>query len=257
MKKIFIFSLFFVSFLSQNLFAIVLEDLSKHELCTLISHKKIGFYVGSFDPIHKGHESVVSNILAQGLVDYCLIYPAWGGDHYKNRTDVQLRLEMLFALYKDSPKVIVTKLDPGQLQDLLTKDSDLKIVGKPTVKSAFEGTQYIGVIGSDTALETVKDEKKLSVFLKGIKLPDQYKQHTIGAIIALPAHTFIVNVRQGDDVSSLKGQLEDRPITDVLHLGYSDASSTKVRQKIQNNEDISDMVSPSTIEIIQKNGLYK
>jgi cytidyltransferase-like protein len=131
--------------------ALVLEDLVKDgKLESTLSQQKIGYYIGSFDPLHLGHESVVNQILEQNLCDYVLIYPAWGGDEYKNRTDVQIRLEMLFAAFANHPKVIVTKLAPGALQNTLMERAEDLIAGKPSVKTKLFGTEYIGIIGSDT-----------------------------------------------------------------------------------------------------------
>ena len=159
MKKLFACVLSLL-LLSANAFALVLEDLPQEKLHQLLSGKRIGFYIGSFDPIHKGHERLVENIINQDLVNYCLIYPAWGGDEYKNRTDVNVRLDMLFGLYKDNPSVIVTRLTPIQLQKRLTVDAPYNILGKPSVESSIKDTQYIGILGSDTALDTVADKKK-------------------------------------------------------------------------------------------------
>jgi nicotinic acid mononucleotide adenylyltransferase len=211
--------------------ALVLEDLVKDgKLESTLSQKKIGYYIGSFDPLHLGHEAVVNQILEQNLCDYVLIYPAWGGDEYKNRTDVQVRLEMLFAAFANHPKAIVTKLTPTELQGALMKSDESLVAGKPSVKTTLVGTEYIGIIGSDTALETSKDLKKLSVFMRGIEMPEKYKEHTIGGIIAIPVKGFIVSLRAGDSIDSLKGIFSDRPIIKTISTDYIDLSSTKVRQ---------------------------
>lgn len=239
--------------------AIVLEDLVKDgKLESTLSHKKIGYYIGSFGPLHLGHESVVNQILEQNLCDYVLIYPAWGGDEYKNRTDVKLRLEMIFAVFKKHPKVIVTKLTPGKLQGVLMKSDESLVAGKPSVKTTLVGTEYIGIIGSDTALETSKDLKKLSVFMLGIEMPGKYKQHTIGGIIAIPVKGFIVSLRAGDSIDSLNGIFSDRPIIKAISTDYINLSSTRVRKMIKNGDVLDEgFVSQGVNEIIKKYDLYR
>lgn len=239
--------------------ALVLEDLVKDgKLESTLSQKKIGYYIGSFDPLHLGHESVVNQILEQNLCDYVLIYPAWGGDEYKNRTDVQIRLDMIFAAFKEHPKVIVTKFTPGELQGALMKSDESLVAGKPSVKTTLVGTEYIGIIGSDTALETSKDLKKLSVFMRGIEMPEKYKEHTIGGIIAIPVKGFIVSLRAGDSIDSLKGIFSDRPIIKTISTDYIDLSSTKVRQMIKNGGVLDEgFVSQGVNEIIKKYDLYR
>jgi hypothetical protein len=65
---------------------IVLEELIQDQkLQATLSGKKVGYYIGSFDPLHLGHEGVIEEILNQNLCDYILLYPAWGGDDYKDR----------------------------------------------------------------------------------------------------------------------------------------------------------------------------
>ncbi|RUP39554.1 MAG: hypothetical protein EKK63_09610 [Acinetobacter sp.] len=239
--------------------ALVLEDLVQDgKLESTLSQKKIGYYIGSFDPLHLGHEDVVNQILEQNLCDYVLIYPAWGGDEYKNRTDVQVRLEMLFAAFANHPKVIVTKLTPTELQGALMKRDESLVAGKPSVKTKLIGTEYIGVIGSDTALETSKDLKKLSVFMRGMQIPEKYKEHTIGGIIAIPVQSFIVSIRAGDSIDSLKGVFSDRPVIKTISTDYIDLSSTKVRKIIKNGSALDkSFVSQGVKEIIEKYGLYR
>lgn len=238
--------------------AIVLEDLIKKNLLekTLLN-KKVGYYLGSFDPLHLGHEKVVKKALESNLCDYVLIYPAWGGDGYKNRTDLRIRLEMLFATFADNPRVIVTKLNPGQLQEALTEDTDVLIEEKPTVKSKIKGARYIGLIGSDAALDTNKDVKKRSVFMRGIKVPDKYKEHTAGGVIAIPVEGFIVNVRANESIQELKGKLGEFPILKVMETDLGNRSSTIVRAAVKKGEDIYQLVNPCVKEIISRENLYK
>lgn len=239
--------------------ALVLEELiEKNQVEATFQHKKIGYYIGSFDPLHLGHEEVIQEILQQGLCDYILIYPTWGGDIYKNRTEVPIRLEMLSSSFRTHPKVIVTKMNSQDLQKTLTVDNPAQeINGKPTVKNFLPGTEFIGIIGSDTALDTVKDKKKLSVFMEGIRIPEKYKENTIGGIIALPVNSFIISQRQGDNLDSLEGKIGRRPILHIVQTKYPDISSTKIKTFLKEGKPISEFISSGVLEIIKKYDLYK
>lgn len=238
--------------------AVVLEDLSAAgNLELTLSRKKIGYYIGSFDPLHLGHEAVVDQIIKQNLCDYVLVCPAWGGDTYKNRTPVHIRTEMLFAAFADHPRVLVTKLAPGALQNILTMCGDDLVAGNPSVKTAFPGAEYIGVIGSDTALDTSKDPKKLSVFMRGMQIPEKYTAHTIGGIVGIPVQSFIVSLRAGGPVDALQGVFADRPIVHTLPTVYRDLSSTQVRGLVNSSEPIDNLVSKSVKNIILQYELYR
>jgi nicotinamide mononucleotide adenylyltransferase len=106
---------------------LVLEDLvNSNKLEETLTGKKIGVYLGSFDPLHRGHEDVAQLPIQQGLCDYVIIYPSWGGDSYKKRTDLSIRLEMLFVTFADDPRVIVTRMPPQDMQRALTKPTTNK-----------------------------------------------------------------------------------------------------------------------------------
>lgn len=187
-----------------------------------------------------------------------LIYPVWGCDDYKKRTDIKIRFEMVFALFADDPQIIVTRLNAEELQQVLMDESDLLIAGKATVKSKFPDTEYIGIIGSDGALDTSKDSKKLSVFMQGIKIPEKYKTHTIGAVIALPASSFVVGLRAEDSLDELGGALGGRPIIDtIISQNLNNISSTKVRKAIQEGTSTDTLLRSAIQKIISEHHLYK
>lgn len=241
-----------------SLRGIILEEMSREgTLTSTLAHKKVGYYIGSFDPLHLGHEGVVQEVLKQGLCDYVLIYPAWGGDAYKNRTDVTLRLDMLFATFKDHPKVIVTRLNPQDLQGVLMQDNESHLIaGKPSVKSSIEDVKYIGIIGSDTALGMMEDQKKRSIFMRGIKISDKYKEHTIGGLMAIPVSEFVISVRTGDSLDQLEGKIEDRPILKSIVAPHPEASSTNVRKLLKSGGSIEHLVNAEVAKIIKNNKLY-
>lgn len=258
MKCIIKFIVLIFGFIAMPANGLILENLiQQNKLSSTFKNKKIGYYFGSFDPLHIGHEAIVNDVLKQGLCDFILIYPAWGGDIYKKRTNVFIRLEMLFETFKNHPKVIVTQLNPGALQQILMEDqNNIFTAGKQTVKSRIAGVEYIGIIGSDAALDIVGDQEKLLVFMRGIKLSEKHKENTIGGILALPIDRFIVNIRPGDSLQTLQGKIADRPIFATIMANSFDISSTKIRTLLKSKNSIDDFINKEVIDIIIRNKLY-
>lgn len=238
--------------------SLILENLVLNRtLKPRLEGKKIGYYIGSFDPLHLGHEALVKEVLRQNLCNYLLIYPAWGGDTYKNRTDINIRLEMLFRVFQHHHNVIVTKMNPILLQNVLMQDNQgVLIAGKPTVKTILKDTEYIGIIGSDKALDSLTDKKSFSIFMSGIKVSEKYKKNTIGGIIAIPVMRFVVGLRKGDAIENLHGKICGREIIKAIETKYSDASSTKVRTLLKSGHPVDSIVSKPIVEIINQRGLF-
>lgn len=253
---------------TSSLQALVLEEFTDNNIIETFREKRIGYYTGSFDPIHFGHEGFARGVIEAGLCDYVLIVPAWGGDGIKERAPTPVRLEMQYALFADDPKVIVTKLSPLEVQEKLTKIiPDKTIRGYPVVEPLDESIAFIGLIGSDTALnlsvpsDNEQDEanrkKRLQVFMRGVSIPEKHAQTTIGSIMALPVSKFIVGHRQGDDLSVLQGMVRDRDISAVYKSeSAAQASSSLVKKRLKSGESVDDLLDPAVLEVIWKYGLY-
>lgn len=236
---------------------LVLEDLIKQgQLEKTLSHQRVGYYIGSFDPLHKGHERVAGLCLEKGLCDYVIIYPSWGGDQFKKRIDVQRRLDMLFSVFEKHPNVIVTRFTPKELQDVLTKPAVTKV---SFVKPAFEGMSFIGIVGSDTALAVAGSKEALSTFMAGRRLTEMHYEYTLGGCMALPVDSFIVAMRQGDELSPLKNKIGQKKIIAVVDIEKDDLglSSTKAKKMIKEGGAIESMLSEPVIQVIQTYNLYQ
>ncbi|MBN9542882.1 MAG: hypothetical protein J0G32_03700 [Alphaproteobacteria bacterium] len=245
---------FFISlFYSFTANAIVLEALEKDgKLSEVFENHKICFYPGSFDPLHNGHVEVANYVLDQNWCDYTLVYPSWGGDNYKKRQDINIRLDMLFSVFESHPKILVTRLNPISLQKTLTASGGDKVISK------FPGTEYIGVIGSDVALALDDNIDALSKFMSGTKIPKRYEDATIGGLMALPAKTFIVSIREGDNIDAVGEELGDRKIIQSFKTtNFADLSSSQVKKIIFENGDVSNLVPAKVLEIINSKWLYR
>jgi cytidyltransferase-like protein len=222
------------------------EILDENFDCNLLKGSKLGYYIGSFDPIHLGHQNVIEQALASGHVDYILIYPVPGGDRFKNRSDLSFRQSMIASIYQEHPKVLFTYWTPKELQDHFSSlTSDLEI---------------IGVIGSDVVTESLMgqnkefSEKYRSVFMRGIPLKEKHHEDTVGALMALKANSFLVALRGNIDLSHLEGKIDDRPIR--TFIPSKNSSSTEVRNAIKNDLPFEQFLSFPVQAIIKQEGLY-
>jgi nicotinic acid mononucleotide adenylyltransferase len=255
---------------ASSLQGLVLEDLIESSTLSNTLHgKRVGYYTGSFDPIHRGHMGFAEGVIEAGYCDYVLIVPAWGGDGYKERAPVSMRLEMQQALFAQHPRIIVTNLSPLAVQQALTKIiPDQTIRGYPAVEAEDDGVEFIGLIGSDTALnlampasndqDEVNRRKRLQVFMRGVSIPEKHAETTIGSIMALPVFRFIVGLRDGDDLGVLNGVVGDRPIAKIYKNEQArQASSTLVKQRLREGESVGDLLDPQVLDIIHKHKLYQ
>lgn len=211
-----------------------------------LNEKKIGYYIGSFDPIHLGHQHVIDSAIQSGYVDYVLIYPNPGGDNFKNRSEHAFRQEMITSIYLDNPKVLVTFWSPKELQDRFSK--------------AAGETEIIGIIGSDVVTEKLMGPdatlraKYQKVFMRGIPLEETHFNDTVGAIMALKANAFVVALRNGIDLSYLGNKLDDRQI--IGFISSTGHSSTEVRNLIMNKQRFEHLVSFPVQAFIKQKAMY-
>lgn len=229
-------------------FGLVLEDLE--DLETTLHAKTVGYFVGSFDPLHKAHEAIVEEALKANLCDMVLIHPVWGKDGYKVRTHIDTRLDMLFSVYKNHPKVIVSRLTPLELQNSLTAPSS-------ETHMAPKFCTFVGIVGADTALYLAPNPDTAKVYMTGLKIGPEHAEHTWGSCMALPVQRFIVALRQASDITALNGSIQGRPIAAMINIQESASySSTKIKIALKRGEGIEQFVSPSIHDFILKHSLY-
>lgn len=229
----------FIGLSSAN--SIYLEQIDTNKFI----NKKIAYYPGSFDPLHLGHITVVKTLLDQNLADYVLIYALPESDHKKNRTPISLRQKMLESIFKEHPRVLITKLNPAKMQEKF--------------QPLFNHIQFSVVQGSDVIREYIHNTKYDALWMRGIPIKTYMPQHantSLGAIAAIPATEVIAFNREGDNLSPIGNCYKNRPLIIVQTPTYAHLSSTKARNISKTGEDISEIVPPEVLQIIQDNNLY-
>lgn len=121
----------------------LLEEVSSEDLAKMSS---LGYFLGSFDPIHDGHVKVVDLVLQRNLCEYVLVYCVNGLGNYKKRSDFVERTKACESALAQRANAIVSYMNLIQIQRKLT------IVEDGVAKLRFPGLKITAIIGSDVAL---------------------------------------------------------------------------------------------------------
>lgn len=202
---------------------------------------KVGLFLGSFDPIHIGHISIISSVLNKEFVDRVIVIPAWHNP-FKEHSPAPFmkRWEMCYQSTKDIPNVTCSQVE-GILHERLGVDKipTHKVIEAYKNDSYFDNSELYIITTSETFSEIPKWEK-------GEEL--------------INSNNFVVIKTVGYDMDwKLAGQVDTNGnefICDV-HWKSINISSTEVRRMIKEDKITAPYVPSEVKLIIRKNNLYK
>ena len=205
--------------------------LEKTDDSFLQSLKKPGYFLGSFDPLHEGHISVVKKIISEKLCDAVLVYCVNGKSNYKRRSDFFSRTQSCEKAFSYFDNVIISYLSPRELQKKITKEQNGFAVPKFEFGiSAIIGSDIVkNLINKNSNEETEKNRQFLqSTFMKGI-LNEKIDDSILCSII-IPASDFIVALREDDKKEDIPGHIFGKPVRNIIEIPLTRRiSSSKIR----------------------------
>lgn len=186
---------------------------------------KLGVYVGSFDPVHKGHKGVVDFLINNNYIDKILLIPTESYWDKNDLVDIEHRYNMLKTY--ESEKIIVSKKFSSfkstyQILDELTND--------------FDDDLYL-IIGADNIV----------------------KFHLWSNVEEILKHKVVVLGRNGIDIKEhIKKFKKDDSFVIVKDFPQINISSTLIREKIKKSEleDIEKYLDRDVLEYILTKKLY-
>ena len=185
---------------------------------------KIGVYVGSFDPFHKGHRQVIDYLLNYNIVDKVMIIPTNSYWDKTNLTDIKQRLEML-RLIANNNIIIDDKWNDLPYTYLILRE--LK----------KQGYELYLIIGADNLLQ--------------FKLWRNYEEILENKIVIVPRND--INIDKHLEEYEHKEQF-------IVLRGYAEQniSSTEIRQLLGHKQyhEAGEMLDQKILEYIKKNNLY-
>ena len=196
---------------------------------------KIGIMGGTFDPIHIGHL-----ILAMEAINYKNLDEVWfiptGNPNFKqdkNVTDKKKRFEMVKIATQDNKKFNVCDYE----------------INKNGVTYSWETMKYLRenydydfyfIMGEDS-LMSVETWENAEDFLKNTKI--------------------LACIRRQEEMSKLDVKIDDLKskgyFVEKIPTSFIDISSTKIREKVQTNQDFRYFVPNQVFEYIVRNKLYE
>lgn len=181
---------------------------------------KIGVYVGSFNPPHKGHIKIVNHLIKNNYVNKILIIPT---NNYWNKTNlinINHRLNML-NFFKNENIIINNTLNnleyTYQIINELKKDNN----------------EYSLILGADNIINF-----------------DKWKNYEE----LLNLELLIIN-RDKINIKEHLDKLNKKDNYKIVNIENIDISSTYIRENL-NNKDILNIIDKQVLEYIKKEKLY-
>ncbi len=189
--------------------------------------QKVAFFPGTFDPFTLSHKGIAREIRDLGYEVYLAVDEfSWSKKtqpHMVRRQIVNMSVADEFHIH----------LFPDDIPVNIANPSDLK-----RLKQLFPGKELYIVVGSDVIHNASSYKMK----------PEENSIHTMNHIVFR---------RAGEEhpenlYDSISGKVVELELPDYLE----DISSTKIRENIDNNRDISNLIDPLVQEYIYNKGLY-
>ena len=205
--------------------------------------KRLGIFGGAFDPVHKGHTQSLKFISDLKIFDEIQVIPNYASPHNKDiQTDEKHRLKMLEVALKE-------------LEDINLNDIELK---NKTKSYTYETLKY---------LKSIYPERHLSLIIGLDSLYSFTTWKNWENILSLCS--LLVLERKLNNRLRINKELESKISADyddffsghgkilILKNDLINVSSTEVRMKIKNNENLTDLVDDQVLKYISNKSLYK
>ena len=186
--------------------------------------ERIGVFIGSFDPVHKGHTHIMSYLLQHGVVDKILVLPTGNYWDKTNISPLENRLDML--KYFENEKIEVS----GEYNDLVITYQLFR-----KLKEKYSPDSLYLIIGADNIVN----------FDKWDELDELLEYHII-----------VVN-RDNIDIQKYIDKFNKKDNFFVIdNFDYIPVSSTEIRENVDSKESIK-YLDERVRKYIKEKGLYK
>jgi nicotinate-nucleotide adenylyltransferase len=194
----------------------------------------ICLYVGSFDPPHIGHQTVVNLLLNQTDIDYVMIIPTFNHCFKENLSSFEHRINMICLTFNKTLNVMICPVEKYIVQECgMTENRTIDTI--EFLRKKYYNNTFSIAMGSDL-FNTLSTWKSI----------EQYNSISINVIL-----------RQNNDIDT-----ENMSILTKLNIPFRflnnsfpiyNVSSSDIKHKIFINQNTSNLMSCDVFEYIQSN----
>ncbi len=198
----------------------------------------IGIYGGSFDPVHLGHLKTATSIKNELGIERLFLLPCYEPVHKQSLNySSEQRLEMLSLAIQDFPELEI------DTREILREGSSFMIDTLIELVEEFNNHTICLIIGMDSFInfKTWKQWDEFADLVHMVVLPRSGNQ---------PDKKSLDTFDLAKDKDHLKSEL-----TGLLYFSNSkliDISSSDIRDKIANDQNLDQLVPSSVINLLQK-----
>ena len=194
---------------------------------------RIGFFGGTFDPIHHGHLILASYAVSGAGLDRLLFAPAADPPHKERKVSpVSDRIEMLLRAIDPDPRLEMTTVDLDRQGPHYSADT-LAILAEQ-----YPDAQLLFLMGSDSYRDLPRWHEPLRLF--------EHADLLVG-----------LRPNSNPDQAELARLLPPiRTQTSFVDIPLIEISSTEIRHRVSQHMPIDYLVPRSVQNFIEANGLY-
>lgn len=199
---------------------------------------KIAIFGGTFDPVHIGHVKIVQAILDGRYTDRVIVLPAWEPPHKNSiKTPYIRRLQMTRLAFADISGVEVSDMESKWCFE---PSYSLKVLS--AFQEMYPADTIQMVIGGDSL-------KNFGKWYEPLKLAEQFE--------------FLIYPRSNEEcdfaaLAEIIGEKNaEKMRSNVINAPFYEISSTFLRKKLENSENVANFISEEVLNYIKENNLYR
>lgn len=218
----------------NHLYRFISDYIMEYSAFDFNDNKKIAFFPGTFDPFSLSHKGIVQEIKKLGFEVYLALDEfSWS----KKTQPHMIRKQIASMSVADESGVFIF---PDNIPVNIANPNDLK-----RLRDIFQDKELYMVVGSDVILNASSYNKK----------PEKDSIHYMNHIVFKRASEEEGHI-ESKNLFLKYEQIKGRVVELKLPIHLEDISSTRIRENIDNNRDISNLIDTVAQNYIYQNSLY-